>query len=159
VRVLDPELLHVTLCFLGERPIAEIAAIEEALAECAMPVGELWIGAPVWLPPRRPRTLGVEVRDKESSDPGESLTALRDGLIKALTQACGFNAERRHFRAHVTLARMRDNRGRGYGIGGAPLPATPALSFTPVSIVLYRSWLSPAGASYEALATRTLTPL
>ena len=31
VRVLDPELLHVTLCFLGERPLAEIAAIEEAV--------------------------------------------------------------------------------------------------------------------------------
>jgi hypothetical protein len=42
---------------------------------------------------------------------------------------------------------------------GRVLPATPALSFTPASVVLYRSWLSPAGASYEALATRTLVPL
>jgi hypothetical protein len=43
--------------------------------------------------------------------------------------------------------------------GERVLPATPGLSFTPASIVLYRSWLSPAGASYEALAARTLTPL
>jgi hypothetical protein len=39
------------------------------------------------------------------------------------------------------------------------LAPTPALSFTPASVVLYRSWLSPAGAAYEALATRTLIPL
>ena len=49
-------------------------------------------------------------------------------------------------------------RGRSAGWrfaqGGEPvLPATPALSFTPEAIVLYRSWLSPAGASYQALAT------
>jgi hypothetical protein len=33
------------------------------------------------------------------------------------------------------------------------------LSFTPQALVLYRSWRSPAGASYEALASHTLTPL
>jgi 2'-5' RNA ligase len=158
VRVLDPELLHVTLCFLGERPLAEIATLDEALAACAAPVGELQIGAPVWLPPRRPRTLGVEVRDEQDSDPAESLAALHEGLIDALARACGFTRERRRFRAHVTLARMKEDRRRGYGIERAPLPPTPALSFTPEALVLYRSWLSPAGASYEALATRTLAP-
>jgi 2'-5' RNA ligase len=158
VRVLDPELLHVTLCFLGERPLAQIATLDEALAACAAPVGELQIGAPVWLPPRRPRTLGVEVRDGEDGDPAESLGALHEGLLDALAKACGFKRERRRFRAHVTLARMKGDRGRGYGIERAPLPPTPPLSFTPGALVLYRSWLSPAGASYEALARRTLAP-
>src|SRR4029077_3368190 len=152
VRVLDPELLHVTLCFLGSRPVAEIAAIEKALEECALPVGELSIGAPLWLPPRRPRALAVEVRD----DPEGGLAALHAALVEALAKACGFQEERRRFRAHVTLARMRES-PRGSGSAGA-LPVTPALSFVPTSIVLYRSWLSPAGASYEALATRTLVP-
>lgn len=152
VRVLDPELLHVTLCFLGTRPVGEIAAIGAAL-ECAMPVGELSIGAPLWLPPRRPRALSVEVRD----DPEGGLAALQGALTEALARACGYRKEHRRFRAHVTLARMRDG-PRGSG-GGHVLPATPALSFTPASVVLYRSWLSPGGASYEALATRTLVPL
>ncbi len=159
VRVLDPELLHVTLCFLGSRPVEEIAAIGAALEECAMPVGELSIGAPLWLPPRRPRTLAVEVRD----DPDGDLTALHGALVETLARACGYREERRRFRAHVTLARMREGaRGSGAhssdGWVGRVLPATPALSFTPASIVLYRSWLSPAGASYEVLATRTLIP-
>lgn len=152
VRVLDPELLHVTLCFLGNRPVEEITTIGEALEECAGGVGELAIGAPVWLPPRRPRALAVEVRD----DADEGLKALHEMLVPALARACGYAEERRRFRAHVTLARMREGpRGRA---GERVLPPTPALSFTPPSVVLYRSRLSPAGASYEALAKRTLLP-
>jgi len=152
VRVLDPELLHVTLCFLGSRPVMEIAAIGQALEECASGVGELEIGAPLWLPPRRPRALAVEVRD----DAHGGLAGLHGMLVQALARACGYEEERRRFRAHVTLARMREAPG-----GRATervLPPTPALSFTPTEVVLYRSWLSPAGASYEPLARRTLVP-
>ena len=117
-------------------------------------VGELAIGAPLWLPPRRPRALAVEVRD----DADGGLAALHEALVQALARACGYEEERRRFRAHVTLARMRE---------GSPwvaraervLPPTPALSFTPASIVLYRSWLSPAGASYEALARTHARPV
>jgi RNA 2',3'-cyclic 3'-phosphodiesterase len=153
VRVLDPELLHVTLCFLGDRPAAEIATIATALEECATSLGELSIGAPLWLPPRRPRTLAVEVRD----DPTGGLAALHGALTDALARACEYRAERRRFRAHVTVARMRE--GPRGSRGGPVLPPTPALSFTPAALVLYRSWLSPTGAWYEALASRMLVPL
>ena len=153
VRVLDPELLHVTLCFLGDRPVEEIDAIGDALAACAAPIGELEIGAPVWLGPRgRPRALAVEVRD----DPQGGLAALHACLVDALARACGFHEQRRRFRAHVTLARMRA--GPHASAGGRALPATPALSFTATSVVLYRSWLSPAGASYQGLIRYTLVP-
>jgi 2'-5' RNA ligase len=153
VRVLDPELLHVTLCFLGNQPVEEIAAIEQALEECARGVGELSIGAPLWLPPRRPRSLAVEVRDNSEG----GLAALHEALVQALARACGYEQERRRYRAHVTLARIREDPGGR--VGERVLAPTPALSFTPASVVLYRSWLSPAGASYEALAMRTLVPL
>lgn len=159
VRLLEPESLHLTLCFLGERPIGEIAAIEAALAASAAPVGELRVGAPLWLPPSRPRSLAIEVHEGAETGPGESLQALHSGLLGALAQACGFEPERRRFRAHVTLARLRGDRARGsHRVEREPLPATPALRFTPEAIVLYRSWLSPAGASYEVLAARTLAP-
>lgn len=156
-RVLDPELLHLTLCFLGERPVSEIDAIAQALAECATAVGQLRIGAPLWLPPRRPRALAVEVRDENGADRPDRLAFLYGELCGALARACGHREQRRRFRAHVTVARLRGNRVRGPEVE-RPLPATPALSFTPGSVVLYRSWLSPAGARYEALAKRTLTP-
>lgn len=174
VRLLESELLHVTLCFLGERPLGEIAAIEEALAASAAPVGELRVGAPLWLPARRPRALAVEICDsggddgaavesgarEGSSASGERLQALHDTLLVELARARQLPREpRRRFRAHVTVARLRGgDRRRGHPSTQAPLPATPARTFTPAEIVLYRSWLSPAGASYEALASRTLAP-
>jgi len=153
MRLLEPEALHVTLCFLGGRPVGEIAEIAAVLSGCATRVGELSLGAPLWLPPRRPRALAVEVHDRDGG-----LTRLHEGLRGALADATGWQAERRRFKAHITVARMR---GRGApwrsSQGREPaLPATPPLSFTPASIVLYRSWLSPAGASYQALATRDL---
>jgi 2'-5' RNA ligase len=126
VRLLEPELLHLTLCFLGDRQIAEITAIEEALAACARPVGALEVGAPVWLPPRRPRALAVEVRDVGAGgdDPANSLATLHDGLLAALARACGFVEEpKRRLRAHITLARMHNERGRRHGVEHALLLA------------------------------------
>ncbi len=158
LRLLHPDLLHLTICFLGARPIADVEAIAAALAESAVPVGELTVGAPLWLPPRRPRALAVEVHD-----PSGELTRLHKALSEALASAIDWQPEgvtaagrrrARHFRPHVTLARMRD--------GTAPrereLPPTPALVFTPTELVLFRSWLDPEGASYEALASVTLAP-
>jgi 2'-5' RNA ligase len=153
LRLLDPGVMHLTLCFLGSRPVAEIAAIGSALSACSEQVGELSVGAPLWLPSRRPRALAVAIHDDE-----EDLARLHAAVIDAISPVSGFEPEPRRFRAHITVARIR---GR---LPGAPspagesssLPATPQLRFTPESVTLYRSWLSPAGASYEALATRGL---
>jgi 2'-5' RNA ligase len=149
LRVLDPEVLHVTMCFLGNRPVEEIETIGAQMAGVASEGCELSLGAPLWLPPRRPRVLAVELHD----DSGE-LERLQSRLVAALREVCDLEADahgasrRRHrFRPHVTVARMR--------AGAAPsqraLEPTPALSFMPRELVLYRSWLSPTGASYEAI--------
>lgn len=156
-RILDAELLHVTLCFLGNRPVEEIGEIAEALAACGGPAGELSVGAPLWLPPRRPRTLAVELHDEQGR-----LASLQKSVVGAVEEdgesplaAEGRSnppTKHRHFRPHVTVARMRS--------GKAPrertLPPTPALSFTPSELILYRSWLSPEGASYEVLTTHPI---
>lgn len=149
-RVLDPELLHVTLCFLGARPVGEIDLLATQLAGCEDPVGELSVGAPLWLPPRRPRALAVELHDE-----GGRLGRLRASVVAAVEEvapeALGGDprfAAKRHFRPHVTVARM----GRGQAPHKRALPPTPALSFVPTELILYRSWLSPEGASYEAVA-------
>jgi RNA 2',3'-cyclic 3'-phosphodiesterase len=171
LRLLGPDALHLTVCFLGDRPLEEIKEIGEVLSECAMDVGELSIGAPLWLPPRRPRALAVEVKDQEGG-----LQALHEAVVGALAQvseeeantATGARAGHCHlgsardrrsgahrFRPHVTLARLRG----GFAPRERRLDATPALSFTPAALVLYRSRLAPAGASYEALESSALQPL
>jgi len=153
VRVLSAESLHLTLCFLGSRPVAEIEALSSALGSCARPIGELSVGAPVWLPPRRPRALAVEVHDRD-----DELAGLHREVVLALAGASDWDPDRsknaqQHFRAHVTVARLRHGVADACGALGMPLPATPQLRFTPESIVLYRSWLEPSGATYEAVAS------
>jgi RNA 2',3'-cyclic 3'-phosphodiesterase len=167
LRLLDAEMFHVTLCFLGSWAVAEIEPIAEALAAAcaeARPIGELALGAPLWLPSRRPRALAVELHD----DTERSLQALQNVLARELAAVCdldfelettgaagggtGARARGHRFRPHITVARMRP--------ADAPreraLPATPPLSFIPLTMTLYRSWLTPTEASYEGLATQPL---
>jgi 2'-5' RNA ligase len=153
LRLLAPETLHLTLCFLGSRPVDEIDAIGDAIGAAAAQPGELRVGAPLWLPPRRPRALAVEVRDR-----GGELAALQAGLSRAIADVSDWEPERRRFRAHLTLARVGAGAAPGSAASRAELPPTPALRFFPAEIVLYRSWLSPAGASYEPLLTSPLEP-
>ncbi len=146
-RILDPASLHVTLIFLGERPTGEVDALAEALGEAAARARpcELETGAPLWLPPRRPRALAVEVHD-----PSGELSALQGALAGSLCAITGEQPPRR-FRAHVTVARSR-----GAPRSQPPLPATPPLRFEVREAVLYRSRLDPAGARYEPLAAAAL---
>ncbi len=149
LRLLDPELLHVTLCFLGEQPSGRIEAVAQSVASvCPAPVGELSLGAPLWLPKRHPRALAVELRD----DAEGALGSLHDALARSLAVACDFAPKARRFRPHVTVARLRPPDAPSERV----LPATPALSFSPQSVTLYRSWLTPTGAVYEALASHSL---
>jgi 2'-5' RNA ligase len=147
LRVLDPDSLHVTLLFLGERPVEEIDALGAALSDVSLgaPECRLETGAPLWLPPRRPRALAVEIHD-----PDGELTALQRELARGLCEITGEQPPRR-FRAHVTVARSRAAPRRG-----AELPATPPLGFTVAEAVLYRSRLEPSGARYEPVARAPL---
>jgi 2'-5' RNA ligase len=142
VRLVDSEMLHVTLCFLGWRSLEEVPALGKALADAARSVAGLGLGAPLWLPPRRPRVLAVEVHDEL----GE-LGGLQGDVARAVSAAVDWEQEKRRYRPHVTVARMRE--------GAAPrereLEPTPALGFSGEAVTLYRSWLAPAGATYESL--------
>ncbi|WP_320669270.1 RNA 2',3'-cyclic phosphodiesterase [Patulibacter defluvii] len=151
-RPVPAEQLHVTLAFLGARTVAEIDPIADALASAVAerggrPLPQLRLGSPLWLPPRRPRVLAAEVHD----DAGE-LDDLQAAIATALERAIGWREER-PFRAHLTLARMRSD--------AAPdrrtLPATPAATFVPDAVILYRSHLEPSGARYEPLERLPLT--
>jgi 2'-5' RNA ligase len=113
------------------------------------------VGAPLWLPPQRPRILAVEIRDRSGR-----LAALHRSVTRALADASGWEPERRRFRPHMTLARMRQGTFGGHGAVQEPplLAATPALAFTPDAVVLYRSLPAPGGSTYEPLATCALGP-
>ena len=106
-------------------------------------VAELGVGAPAWLPPRRPRVLAVEI-----TDPTGSLRALHAGLTHELATTLGWQPPRERFRPHITLARMRPGAEQA-----RELPPTPSLTFAPTALTLFRSDLDPDGAVYTPLAS------
>jgi 2'-5' RNA ligase len=141
-RPVAADALHVTLCFLGLQPTTLVDEIELVLRNRAAPVGRLGLGAPVWLPRRRPRALAIDLRDETGG-----LTQLADDLGRELEQTTDWERERRTFRPHITVARMRAG-----AVPPGALPPTPGLSFEPETVTLYRSRLEADGARYEPLA-------
>jgi 2'-5' RNA ligase len=152
VRRLEPDTLHLTLCFLGDHPlscVSELAGVLGGAAEAVAAVGELAVGAPAWLPPRRPRALAVEIGDPEGA-----LRSLQGLLAADIAATIDWQPATQRFRPHVTVARMRPGSTRS-GAGGPPgeLVPTPQLSFACEKVVLLRSHLEREGARYEELAS------
>ncbi len=133
---------HVTLAFIGDCRPDEVEAIAEAVGQSAGPAGGLSLGAPVWLPRKKPRALALEIHDSL----GE-LEACHSRLAAALGDAVGWQPQRR-FLPHLTAVRL----SRGVDPGTRSLPVSPALEFSGEAVTLYRSTLSPEGARYEALS-------
>src|SRR5437016_4113004 len=86
----------------AERGGEAAGAIAEALEGYLEGAPELSLGAPLWLPPKRPRALAVEVRDDSGA-----LLRLQGALAEALAGTIDWQPERRRFKAHITVARMR----------------------------------------------------
>jgi 2'-5' RNA ligase len=148
LRVLPPEALHVTLAFLGGRAEEEVEPIAAALRAVAAPVEGLSLAGPAWLPPRRPSVLAVDL-----ADPGGACARLQGAVSDALAALGAYAPERRAFRPHVTVARVR----RGARVDRTLPDLAPGPTFAAPALTLYRSRLGPKGASYDALARTPLT--
>ena len=149
LRLVAAEALHVTLCFLGWREEAEVAAVAELVRVCASPpvTAQLTIGAPAWLPPRRPRVLAVDL-----ADPDGAVGDLQARVSAVLAAGAGYEPETRPFRPHVTVARV----ARGARLR-TPIPSPPPpLRFAGEALTLYRSRLARSGARYESVVRQAL---
>jgi RNA 2',3'-cyclic 3'-phosphodiesterase len=148
LRILDAELLHVTLAFLGWREAPAVDRIEELLRPLAgRPAPSLAPSETVVLPRRRPRVVALDL-----ADAGDRAARLQADTAELLTGAGLYEAERRSFRPHLTVARV-PKRG---AVLPTRLPDPPSLRFDATAVVLYRSDLGPAGARYSALARAPL---
>lgn len=149
LRAVGAESLHVTLCFLGERPLSTIDAVGAACADAVGPPGfELSTGGLVGFPPNRPRVLAAAIEDRS-----RGLYRLQSRLSIALAEIGAYRPERRPFRPHVTLARVR-GRGSRQGVrapGRAGERLLAPLTFTASSVTLYSSTPQPGGSLYEPL--------
>ena len=145
-RPVKPEALHVTLAFLGSRPPSDVELIRPLIVPSPAP--PLALGSVLLLPPRRARVLTVELED-----PTGALAALQARVSAGLAAAGVYTPEKRPFRAHVTIARLRP---RVRPPRSSPLEVEP-LEFAGRALTLYASRLHPSGARYEALATTPLS--
>jgi 2'-5' RNA ligase len=145
LRPVRDDALHVTLAFLGHRPLDDIEPAAEAVREAALAgdaPADLALGEPLWLAPRRPHVLTVAVLDRDGA-----LMALQERVVGALADTIGYEPERRRFRPHVTVARVRH--GARPRLGG--LPEAPSGAFAGDAVTLYRSYLGGGPARYEAV--------
>jgi RNA 2',3'-cyclic 3'-phosphodiesterase len=145
LRLVRPEDLHATLCFLGSRAEEEIPAIAAACGVVAgEPVIDSAFGEALWLPARRPRVLAVAL-----SDPDGTLARMQSALSGAMAGGGWYTPESRPFLAHVTVARV----GHDARVKRVELPAPPRDPVRCSVVTLYRSRLGPGGARYEPLAS------
>ncbi|HEY6397669.1 MAG TPA: RNA 2',3'-cyclic phosphodiesterase [Solirubrobacteraceae bacterium] len=145
LRMIAPEHLHVTLCFLGWRPVDDVRGILDACRTVSgQRAAELSLRDAVWLPRRRPRVLAVELED-----PAGRLSVVQSELSEALAAGGWYAPEKRPFLAHVTVARV----GGGSRLAPFELSPPPSLRFEGSRVTLYRSRLGGGGARYEPLGT------
>ena len=150
----SPSSLHITLCFLGSRPVARDRRARRGARGLRGRTRASWrSGRPLWLPPRRPRALAVEIarprrassralqaRARARARAGERLGARAPALPRS-----------RHGRARCAPRRARR------GAAGAPRRCCrrrPRCASRRSTITLYRSWLAPDGRQLRGAGGR-----
>jgi 2'-5' RNA ligase len=157
VRWVRPEGVHLTLKFLGDVPTTRVPRIAEAVASACRggaPFSFDVAGLGCFPNPSRPRVLWVGVEE-----PTGALARLHKALERELA-GIGFAPERRPFKPHLTLGRVRrkvnrSDRGR-LGALVAESDVGRLGGMTVASVSLIRSDLRPTGAVYTELARATL---
>jgi 2'-5' RNA ligase len=147
VRWVDPENVHLTLCFLGNAPEERVEEVKRAVAAAAAASRPLVLevrGAGGFPNARRPRVIWAGLSG--DVDPLAPLVA----DLRARLAPLGFPPEDRPFSPHLTLGRSR-NGAPGLAGALAALSDAEGASWRAAELVLFRSHLSPSGPRYEAL--------
>lgn len=145
-RWVAPANLHVTLRFIGEVEAGEAEDVDAELAAIRAPGFEVRVsGVGFFDRGRRVHAVwaGVEA--------GPALTHLHGKVESAVVRA-GFEPERRKFKPHITLARLRGTPVHRVGEFMQVRESFRSAPFAAESFVLFRSHLGNGGAHYEALA-------
>ena len=142
VRVLSAKHLHITLAFLGHRPVDEVEPILGELREAAAAAQRPLLSVRRY---RETRSVAMLALDDE----GGRAQALAGDLQARLERLGVYEPERREWLPHVTVLRFR-TRPRLH----PPLPE-PA-PFSPSDAALYHSVLRSGGAQYEVMESFAL---
>lgn len=148
-----PEKLHLTLKFLGEtneRQLAElIKTVEKTAAQFTgfkLQIAETG----VFPSPRNPRILWIGVKDETGSLPKISTS------LEIKCERIGFKREKRKFKAHLTIARLREpQKLRELANKHLQNEFEPS-RFEAFEIVIYESKLQSTGSIYSVVSKHKL---
>lgn len=154
LRWVKPANIHLTLKFLGDMPEAHIADVRAAMQQAVHEEGLISLalqGLGVFPSIQRPRILWTGL--------GGDVDRLRRlvGRLEDGLEPLGFKKEKRAFKAHLTLARVKarlDTRSLLQGI--QELGEYAPVAFDARQMVLYQSELRPTGAVYTERARVSL---
>jgi 2'-5' RNA ligase len=149
-----PSGWHVTLKVLGSTWPRLVDEVHEAVATVARAAGPFEsqltdVGA--FPSARRARVIWAGLADPEAR-----FARLVSDLDETLVEH--FDPEKRAFTPHLTLARLTPPRDLGEFVPELPGMSVGSERFAVDGLVLYRSHLSPKGATYEPLLAAPLGP-
>lgn len=134
--------LHITLCFLGGVERAHLETLVAALAGVRYRAFALSASEPLFLPQRG----GKRVVALRVEDPSGGLASLQAAVSERLAATGLYEAERRTYHPHVTVARYR-RPGQPFSLQNVNIAEFGVDRFS-----LYSSLLERAGAVHTPLA-------
>lgn len=148
VKWVPVENLHLTLRFLGDVPKPQIpelkAAMQHAIAtHVAFSLSFTRLG--FFASKRKPRVLWLGLQDQQAK-----LVSVQRSVQQCLS-ATGYEAEKRCFKAHLTLARFKDAPEIDLDEAIASIDASVLSPWPCDHIALMQSDLTPNGAVYTTL--------
>lgn len=155
LRWVRPQNIHLTLKFLGDIPLSHVDDVVSAMQRAVRGQAPLELthqGMGAFPGIKRPRILWTGL--------GGDLDRLQY-LVEQLStefEPLGFEREKRHFKAHLTLGRIKARLDPKQLLQSIQeLGSYRPIGFTAQKVVLYQSELSPNGAVYTAKAHVGLT--
>ncbi len=160
VKWVAPDSLHLTLKFLGEISPEQVPPLTRALGRMLEGRGAMSLslqGCGAFPTLKRPQVVWLGLAGEVAA-----LVELAAGVEEALAPL-GFAPERRRFKPHLTIGRLRRRRGKSRPSGPltraiAGLAAWSGPDFAADRVALMRSTLTPKGAIYDPVQVFTLLP-
>lgn len=154
VKWVSPGGMHLTLKFLGNIYTDQVPGITEAIVSCTRGVRpfDIQLGMPGAFPSlQQPRVIWIALTGDI-----QRLKELQKDIDNALSHF-GFEHEKRPFKPHLTLGRLRDGASSGdrerigRAVSAVAFRSGPPMEVREVSLM--RSTLMPSGAVYDRLAS------
>ena len=147
------EKLHLTMKFLGDTDEIQLEELKEICRKIAAEIPKFVLQIAetgVFPSARNARVLWIDVKDKKGN------LAKINRLLETECERIGFAAEKRNFKPHLTIARLKELRSSAELVGKHLEKDFEPVEMEVTEIVIYESRLRSTDSIYEKLTTLQL---